>query len=40
MKTLYEKGKKLGEKLKSLEQKWIENNFLMEKKWLKNTNKN
>ena len=28
----YEKGKKLGEKLKSLEQKWIENNFLMEKK--------
>ena len=28
----YESGKSLGEKLKSLEKKWIENNFIMDKK--------
>ena len=28
----YEAGKILGKKLKSLEEKWIENNFIIEKK--------
>ena len=28
----YEAGKVLGKKLKSLEEKWIENNFIIEKK--------
>ena len=28
----YETGHALGKKLKSLEEKWIENNFIMEKK--------
>ena len=28
----YETGQALGEKLKSLEEKWIENDFVMEKK--------
>ena len=31
----YETGRELGEKLKSLEEKWIENNFVMEKKAIK-----
>ena len=32
----YETGETLGKKLKSLEEKWIENNFIIEKKQLKN----
>ena len=32
----YETGQALGKKLKSLEEKWIENNFIIEKKQLKN----
>ena len=28
----YEAGKKLGKKLKSLEEKWIENNFILDRK--------
>ena len=28
----YETGKALGKKLKSLEEKWIENNFIIEQK--------
>ena len=28
----YESGQALGQKLKSLEEKWIENNFIIEKK--------
>jgi len=28
----YETGQALGKKLKSLEEKWIENNFIIEKK--------
>ena len=28
----YESGKTLGKKLKSLEEEWIENNFIMDKK--------
>ena len=31
----YETGRELGKKLKSLEEKWIENNFVMEKKAIK-----
>ena len=30
----YETGKILGKKLKSLEEKWIENNFIIEKKMI------
>ena len=37
----YETGKILGKKLKSLEEKWIENNFIIEKKMIdKSLNKN
>ncbi len=32
----YETGQALGKKLKSLEEKWIENNFVIDKKQLKN----
>ena len=32
----YETGQALGKKLKSLEEKWIENNFIIDKKWLQN----
>ena len=30
----YESGKSLGRKLKSLEEKWIENNFVIDQKML------
>ena len=37
----YEAGQTLGKKLKSLEEKWIENNFILEEKFLaKNLGKN
>ena len=37
----YETGKILGKKLKSLEEKWIENNFIIEEKMIdKSLNKN
>ena len=32
----YETGEVLGKKLKSLEEKWIENNFIIEKKMIEN----
>ena len=32
----YETGQALGKKLKSLEEKWIANDFIIEKKQLKN----
>jgi len=32
----YETGQELGKKLKLLEEKWIENNFVIDKKWLSN----
>ena len=32
----YEPGEALGKKLKYLEEKWIENDFVVEEKWLKN----
>ena len=32
----YKTGQSLGQKLKSLEEKWVENNFVMEEKWTKN----
>ncbi len=32
----YKTGENLGQKLKSLEHKWINNNFVIEKKWIKN----
>ena len=32
----YETGQALGKKLKSLEEKWIENNFVIDKKDIKN----
>jgi len=32
----YENGQALGTKLKSLEKKWIENNFVLDNKLLKN----
>ena len=31
----YETGQALGKKLKSLEEKWIENNFIIDKKLVK-----
>ena len=33
----YEAGEVLGKKLKSLEEKWIENNFVVEKKAIEKT---
>ena len=33
----YESGKKLGQELKSLEEKWIENNFILDEAILKKT---
>ena len=32
----YKTGQSLGQKLKSLEEKWVENNFVMEEKWTRN----
>ena len=32
MKHGYETGQALGKKLKSLEEKWVENNFVIDKK--------
>ena len=32
----YKTGQSLGQKLKSLEEKWVENNFVMEEKWIRN----
>ena len=31
----YKTGQVLGQKLKSLEEKWVENNFVMEEKWIR-----
>jgi len=32
----YKTGQSLGQKLKSLEEKWVENNFVMEEAWIRN----
>ena len=32
----YKTGQSLGQKLKSLEEQWVENNFVIEEKWIRN----